>query len=162
MPSKPRIAGSATNLRLHGKRRTAFTVIELLAVMSLIGALSALAIPKFTDLIDRAKIARAMGDIKAIHTDILSQDSLPPSLAAINRHMLRDPWGQPYVYNKFPPGPPPGSARTDKFGIPVNLQFDLYSLGKDGASSASFSAAAAQDDIVKANDGGFVGLAKTF
>lgn len=139
-------------------------MIELIAVMALIGLLSALAIPKYAGLIERARVAKAIGDIKALQTDILSQDSLPPSLAAINRATMLDPWGRPYVYLKFPPPPPPvpGGARKDKFLVPVNSQFDLYSLGKDGASSPPFTASASQDDVVRANDGGYIGLAKNF
>jgi general secretion pathway protein G len=162
LPQKEPVAGSSISSLHRKRRRSAFTLIELIAVMSLIGVMSALAVPKWSDLINRARIARAIGDIQAIQTDLLSQDSLPPNLAAINRHTMIDPWGQPYVYNKFPPGPPPGSARVDKFGIPVNLQFDLYSQGKDGSTAVGFSAAVAQDDVVRGNDGGYIGLAKTF
>jgi general secretion pathway protein G len=35
-------------------------------------------------------------------------------------------------------------------------------MGADGASQGPLSAKASQDDIVRANDGGFVGLAKDF
>jgi general secretion pathway protein G len=149
----------------HAGRRRAFTLIELIAVMALIGLLSALAVPRYRDIIDKARVAKAIGDIKAIQTDLLSQDSLPPSLAAINRGTMLDPWGRPYVYFKFPGGkgsaPPPG-ARRDKFLVPVNSEFDLYSLGKDGVTAIAFTAAPAHDDVVRANDGGYIGLAKSF
>jgi general secretion pathway protein G len=51
---------------------------------------------------------------------------------------------------------------VDKFGVPVNETFDLYSLGKDGSTSPAFSASAAQDDVVRAAEGGFIGAAKSF
>jgi general secretion pathway protein G len=139
-------------------------MIELIAVMSLIGLLSALAIPKYSQLIERARVAKAVGDIKAIQTDLLSQDSLPNNLAVINRHTMLDPWGRPYVYLKFPPPPPPNppGSRKDKFLVPVNTAFDLYSLGRDGVSSPPFTAAGSRDDVVLANDGGYIGLAKAF
>ncbi len=145
--------------------RTAFTLIELIAVMTLIGLLTGLAVPRYRGIVDKARVAKAIGDIKALQTDILSQDSLPPSLAAINRASLMDPWGRPYVYYKFPKpmggGPPPGT-RKDKFLVPVNSDFDLYSMGKDGATALPFPAGPARDDVVRANDGGFIGLAKNF
>jgi general secretion pathway protein G len=46
--------------------------------------------------------------------------------------------------------------------VPVNSTFDLYSLGPDGKSSPPFTAAPSQDDIVRANDGGFIGLASDY
>ena len=136
-----------------------------MAVTALIGLLAALAVPKYGALIERAKVAKAIGDIKALQTDLISQDSLPPNLAAINRHTLLDPWGRPYVYFKFAPTKgkaPPVNSRKDKFLVPVNTAFDLYSLGKDGTSALAFTAKQALDDVVRANDGGFIGLAKNF
>jgi general secretion pathway protein G len=153
---------------LAHNRIEGFTLVELVAVVSLIGLLSALAVPRYGALTERARVAKAMGDIKALQTDILSQDSLPPSLAAINRHTMLDPWGRPYVYYRFPPpkgkGPPtpPAAARRDRFLVPINSEFDLYSLGKDGATALALTAKASHDDVVRANDGGFIGLGKSF
>jgi len=78
---------------------------------------------------------------------------------------MLDPWGRPYVYLKFPPSKgkaPPGGARKDRFLVPINSAFDLYSLGKDGNSVAPLTAAASRDDVIVANDGGFVGLASNY
>jgi general secretion pathway protein G len=148
------------------RRRTrAFTLIEILAAMAIIGVLAGIAIPKYSDLVERAKVAKAIGDLKAISTDLLSLDSLPPSLATINRQTLLDPWGRPYVYLKFAikkGGPPPSGARKDRFLVPINSAFDLYSMGKDGQSAAPLTAARSRDDVIVANDGGFVGLAKNY
>ena len=135
-----------------------------MAVMALIGLLAALAVPKYGALIERARVAKAIGDIKALQTDILSQDSLPANLAAINRNLMLDPWGRPYVYFKFVfnKGGKATGTRKDKFLVPVNSAFDLYSLGRDGVSSLPFTAKPSHDDVVRANDGGFIGLAKNF
>ena len=145
-------------------RRRGFTIIELLATMSLIALLSALAVPHYSQLTERARVAKAIGDIQAMRSDLLSQDSLPASLATINRQSLRDPWGHAYVYIRLAGanGVPSVTGRTDKFGNPVNSGFDLYSLGKDGSSAQSFSASASQDDVALGRDGGFIGLAQTF
>lgn len=124
-----------------------------------------MAIPKYSDVVERAKVAKAIGDLKAITTDLLSTDSLPLSLAAINRATLLDPWGRPYVYLKFPSSTgkaPPSGARKDRFLVPINSAFDLYSLGKDGQSAAPLTAARSRDDVIVANDGGFVGLARNY
>ena len=136
-----------------------------MAVMALIGLLAALAVPKYGAIIERARVAKAIGDLKAVQTDLMSLDSLPANLAAINRHLMLDPWGRPYVYFKFAPTKgkaPPAGSRKDKFLVPVNSEFDLYSLGKDGTSALAFTAKQSLDDVVRANDGGFIGLAKNF
>jgi general secretion pathway protein G len=133
--------------------------------MTLIGLLSSLAVPRYRNIVEKARVAKAIGDIKAIQTDLMSQDSLPASLAAIGRDKMLDPWGRPYAYLKFAPTKgkaPPVGARMDKFLIPVNSDFDLYSLGKDGVTAIAFTAKPAHDDVVRANDGGFIGLAKSF
>jgi len=46
--------------------------------------------------------------------------------------------------------------------VPINSDFDLYSMGKDGRSVAPLTAKDSRDDIVRANDGGYVGLASEF
>jgi general secretion pathway protein G len=55
-----------------------------------------------------------------------------------------------------------GKMRRDHFLVPVNTDFDLYSLGKDGLSQSPFTAAASQDDIVRANNGLYVGLVSEY
>jgi general secretion pathway protein G len=144
-----------------------FTLIELLAVVVIIGILAGLAIPKMTYIVDKAKTTRAIGDVKALQTELMAIEAggqpLPADLAEIGRGGMLDPWGNPYVYAPFPPGPgKPGGARKDKFLVPVNSTFDLYSMGPDGASAPPFTASQAQDDIVRANDGGYVGIARNF
>lgn len=133
--------------------------------MTIVAALSALAIPRFKTMIDKARIARAEEEIHTLEIEIDSQDSLPNSLADIGRGNMLDPWGHPYVYYKFPPtkgsAPPPGS-RKDRFLVPVNSTYDLYSMGADGQTALAFTAKAARDDIVRANDGSYIGLAVNF
>jgi general secretion pathway protein G len=44
----------------------------------------------------------------------------------------------------------------------VNTDFDLYSVGKDGLTVTAFTAKSARDDVVRANDGRYVGLAENY
>jgi general secretion pathway protein G len=157
-------AGRSGRRRRGGARR-AFTLIEILAVVVIMGALMALAIPRFQDMVNAAKVARAIGDIQALEIDLASGDTLPTTLAGIGRGGMLDPWGHPYVYYKFPPpksgqsAAPPSGARKDRFLVPVNSTYDLYSMGADGKTAVAFTSAYARDDVVRANDGGYVGLA---
>ena len=140
-----------------------FTIIELLAVVMIISALVPLALPRFHDAMEKARIARAIGDIRALQADLDGQDTLPDNLSGVGRATLLDPWGFPYSYNKFDrtKGVPAG-ARRDRFLVPLNSGYDLYSVGPDGDSKAPLNAKASQDDVIRALDGGFIGLASKF
>ena len=145
-------------------RTRGFTVIELLAVMAIIGALATIAVPQIQDSIERAKVARAIGDIHALQTELDGQDTLPDDLSALGRAGMLDPWGNAYVYLKFAQkahGPPQG-ARRDRFLVPINSLYDLYSMGKDGNTVVALTAKASQDDVIRANDGAYIGLASRF
>jgi len=145
--------------------RAAFTLLELISVLVIISLLATISIPKFTELVDRSKGARAIGDLRTVTQDLLVRDSLPADLAAIGRGGMLDPWGRPYVYVKLPPPvgmSPPAGSRVDRFGVNINTRFDLYSLGPDGQSSLALTTANSQDDVVSANDGGFYGLGSKY
>ncbi len=149
-------------------RAIGFTMIELLIAMAIIGTLLAIALPMLQGALDNARVARAIGDIGALQTDIASFEAggtgLPETLADIGRETLLDPWGTPYQYLNFhieeaQGGGPPKGARKDRFLVPINSTYDLYSIGKDRNSVVALTAKASRDDIVRANDGGFIGLA---
>jgi len=143
-----------------------FTVIELLITCSLILTISAIAIPNVMSALDAAKIAKAVGDIHAIGTDIMGYDAtegkFPDTLNDIGDAAYRDPWGNPYQYLNFNSAKGKGKMRKDRFLVPINTSFDLYSMGKDGKSVSPLTAQASQDDVIWANDGSFVGLASQY
>ena len=68
-----------------------FTLVELMAVSAIIAAVATLAIPRVQDSIEKAKVARAIGDIRSIASDLDAQDSLPDNLGGIGRAGLLDP-----------------------------------------------------------------------
>jgi general secretion pathway protein G len=139
-----------------------FTVVELLAVVTIVGTLAALAIPRTHDALERARVAQAIGDIRVLSAGLDAQDTLPDGLIFFGPVRL-DPWGNPYQYNKFPPDRRvPRGARRDRFLVPINTTYDLYSTGKDGNTVAALTARASQDDVIRANDGGFIGLASRY
>ena len=69
--------------------------------------------------------------------------------------------GNPYEYLAFV-SDQPGKVRKDHALHPLNSTYDLYSKGKDGASQAPLTAQASRDDVIRANDGSFFGLASTY
>ncbi|WP_020586710.1 prepilin-type N-terminal cleavage/methylation domain-containing protein [Desulfobacter curvatus] len=146
-------------------KKGGFTLIELMIVVAIIGTLAAIATPIYLNLKDKVRVTIAISDIKAIEKNILVYyvefDVFPPDLAAIGMANLTDPWGNPYRYLPVA-GTPSGQLRKDHFMVPVNSDYDLYSMGPDGRSTGPFTAEASRDDIVRANDGGFVGLVSNY
>jgi general secretion pathway protein G len=55
-----------------------------------------------------------------------------------------------------------GGARKDRHLHPISSDFDLYSMGQDKDSVKPLTAQKSHDDIIRASDGGYYGLARNF
>ena len=55
-----------------------------------------------------------------------------------------------------------GAVRKDKYLVPVNRHYDVYSMGRDGRTASPFTSTLGKDDIVLAGDGAYFGLADDF
>lgn len=140
--------------------KSGFTFIELLIVMAIIGTLATIAAPHFSSYIHNAKVAHAISEIKNLEKEAYAfaagRGRFPKDLSEIGMEYYKDPWGNPYEYLPVE-GAPAGKLRKDHFMVAVNTDFDLYSKGPDGVSSPPFTAKDSRDDIVRANDGDFLG-----
>ena len=151
------------------KRRTSYrgwTFVEIAIVTAILITVIAMVLPPIARSRNDAKIGEAKADINAfaIELNIFYQRwrKFPTSLNELGRGDLLDPWGKPYQYLNIFNGSKIGAARKDHFLVPLNSDYDLFSMGEDGASAPPLSAAKSQDDILRAADGGFVGLASNF
>jgi general secretion pathway protein G len=118
-------------------RRSAFTLVEIMVVVIIIGVLAALIVPALFSRVGMAKSATATAKIavleNAINLFATEYDRYPEDLGelverpqdvsddvwsppTVKRKDLNDPWGRPFVYRY------PGE----------HWAFDLSSYGKDG------------------------------
>ena len=156
-----------TQLPAHGwRKRAGFTLIEMLAVVTIISMLLGIGTPRLQVILKTVKVTRAIGDITAIELDVIAfsiaRDSLPASLAAIGRGGMLDPWGNPYQYLNYGGEKNPAGARKDRSLHPLNSDFDLYSMGVDGKTKPQITQKDSLDDVIRAGNGSFVGLASEF
>ena len=153
-------------MKINSVRKGGFTLVELLVTIAVILTICAIAIPNLMTALDRAKVARAVGDVHTIGNEIygfgLINGHYPDSLDEIGYGGNRDPWGSPYQYLNFDDVHGKGQMRKDRFLVPINTFFDLYSMGKDRDSVSPLTAKQSQDDIIYANDGGYVGMASDY
>lgn len=122
-----------------------FTIIEILLVVVIIGALISMVLPRFVGRSEQAKNAVAKADINvniatALKLYELDNGNFPTAEQGLEALLAKpkasplpenwngpylerkpvDPWGRTYVYKS------PGEHRPD---------YDLYSTGKDGHES---------------------------
>ena len=143
-----------------------FTILELLLVTVIIGTLATMAAPRLDRARTMAQVAAAVSNIRIIETELavyIEINFVPPeTLATIGRSTLLDPWGNPFVYESLFGVKGKGNARKDKFLVPLNSDYDLYSMGADGKTKKPLSPPDSHDDIIRALDGAYVGLASEF
>ncbi len=142
-----------------------FTLVEILIVMAILGTLAAITIPAYGTYVERTRISKAVAELRSLETAISAELAitgvLPAALTDLPITPFPDPWGNLYKFANYDLIPL-GNRRKDQFLVPVNSDYDLYSMGKDGDSKPPFTAQVSWDDIVRANDGRYLGLAENY
>jgi general secretion pathway protein G len=152
LSSKRRRVGDA-RVRLASRRpgTSAFTLVELLLVLVILGILAALVLPKFTGRTEQARTTAAQTQISTFGTALdafevdtgsypRGQDGLAQLISQpsdttnwrgpyLKSDIPLDPWGHAYIY-EFP-------GKTNPTG------YDIRSMGPDGQAGTG-------DDIVNA------------
>ncbi len=126
------------------RKEKGFTLVELMVVIIILAVLTAIAIPSYMALRNRARIAAAQSELKNIATALEVYNSDIEEYPAEadwsgdledGEYMVpvptTDPWNVAYIYNQP--------------GLGAATGYTLYSCGPDKADD---SGAAASDDIV--------------
>lgn len=139
-------------------KKVAFTLVELMLVVVILGILVAMVVPRLAGRSEQARMAAARSDIEAsiaVGLDLYELDNgtyptTEQGLEALMRKstsspipsnwngpylkkMPKDPWGRPYVYRS------PGTHNVK--------DYDLFSYGKDGVEGGG-------DDVANWEEGG--------
>ncbi len=154
-------------MEVHGiPRQSGLTLIEILIATSIVCILASIAMPAYEDYQGKARIAIAITDIRTIETKVkfyrLEENAYPASLADIGEANRLDPWEHPYQYLNLFDKKGKGGNRKDRKLNPLNSDFDLYSMGKDGQSKTQITNKVSLDDIIRANDGKFIDRASKY
>lgn len=150
------------------RRACGFTLIELMLVVGIGTILVLVAIPAYEGYMMRSKMAKAVGDMTrmdaAIENYRITHNELPDSLAEVFSPVPRDPWDREFVYLRLDPptNGSRGAARKDHNLVPINSDYDLYSKGEDGRSVGPLTARHSRDDLVRANNGAFIGAVEDY
>jgi general secretion pathway protein G len=104
------------------QRQSGFTLVEIMVVVVILAVLGALVVPKLIENVDRARVARAQSDIRAVQTalDLYRLDNFKyptteqglqalvkqPNDPSITNYraegylpaLPKDPWNNPYQY----------------------------------------------------------------
>jgi len=147
----------------------AFTLVELLIAVAIVGTLSAVAVPTYNNYAAEQRDSTAIADIRKIEGGIerfmMERGRPPNTLAEAGLPTLNDPWGHPYMYVRIgglTKAEQDAKCRWNKFDKPLNEDYDLYSMGKDGKTMPKTTHADSHDDIIRANGGAYVGLASDY
>lgn len=144
------------------------TVLELTLTVMIVGILTVMSVATYSSYKAKANVAQAVTDLGTIQTAIsifaVDNQGLPKSLADVNAQLgaMLDPWGNPYQYLNHADVKGKGKFRKDKNIVPINSDYDLYSMGPDGVSVPPLTAQPSRDDIVRANNGRFIGIASDY
>jgi len=164
LPSQQASAPPARN-RHRARPPAGFTLIELMLALLLVGILSAVALPFYKGHRERVHTTEAVNAVTSMSAAITlyweTNRSYPATLADVGLADKLDPWGHPYVYYNVDANGK-GGARKDHALNPLNTDFDLYSLGPDGVTKPQITQTDALDDIIRAGNGNYVGVASGF
>ena len=165
-----RATGDAAAVRARHLRRLirGITLVELALTVMIVAILAVISTTTYKSYKEKSAVNQAMTDIGMIQAAValyaVDNQGLPDTLAQVSTQIagMLDPWGNPYQYLNHTDAKGKGKFRKDKNIVPINSDYDLWSNGPDGNSVPPLTAMPSRDDIVRANNGRFIGIASDY
>ena len=145
-----------------------YTLVEVCVVVAILGILSGIGSYCYGSFKLTHMNSKAMYDIRLLSVSIAeyytNNSVYPQTLDDLGEGTFIDPWGNPYQYLNIANGPNSvhGQCRKDRNLNPINTDYDLYSMGADGKTAKQVNSKDGQDDIIRAQNGAYIGLARDF
>ncbi|MFK7977945.1 MAG: hypothetical protein AB8C02_17575 [Halioglobus sp.] len=167
-------SASANQKRFSIDERTkilGITLVETVLVLAILGIVVGVALPAYDGHRQKMERSAVLAEIleitNAIDSYFYDNLSYPETLEDVRMEDRVDTWGNPYQYLKIAGAASPGkggvgNVRKDKNLVPINTDYDLYSMGPDGRSVGPLTAKHSRDDLVRANNGAYLGVAEKY
>jgi general secretion pathway protein G len=144
-----------------------FTLLEMMTTVALIGVIAMVTTSSYMRYAEYSENQIAIRDLKVLALQIeayagSNNGVYPSDLNVLGLDTYEDPWGNPYQYLNIAEVKGNGKVRKDRNLVPINSDYDLYSMGPDGRSVSPLTAKHSRDDIVRANNGRFFGIAEDY
>lgn len=145
------------------------TLLELMVVAMGVATLIAMALPVLEGAREAVRLHQAVTSILVIQFEVIKYElkygTIPANIAAMDLavDVATDPWGRSYVFLNYDYAISPDFVpREDQFLKPINTAYDIFSVGPDGESHKRLPHPLSLDDIVRASDGEYIGVAAEF
>lgn len=152
------------NKSINSRRQHGLTILELTIVIIITALVIGTATPAYLHIVESRRIDFTINEITDMQRDIdrfsRRNNRYPDNLTEIYPTVPFDPWGNTYKYLNIATSQ--ANPRTDNNLKPVNSDYDLYSEGPDTISLSPIQANESRDDIIRAQNGNFVGVAADF
>ena len=154
-----------------------FTAIEILITLAIISVILAIGVPTYSEHRKKVMNAECAKDLVMISQRLEKYHSFnyeyPEYLVDMGISM-EDPWGNPIQYlNLSDIDPVSGAVQAGSKGPkptprkkqnlkPLNTDYDLFCVGPNGVYMPNISHKDSLDDVMRADDGAFLGLAADY
>lgn len=152
---------------MGNKACSGITLVELAIVLLIAVLIIGTVTPVYFQIIESKRTDLAIAEITRMQKDIdrfgRKNARLPADLTELSGSTPADPWGNPYRYVNIRDNTSAMvNPRTDNNLKRLNADYDLYSEGPDKTSLSPIGAGESRDDIIRARNGNYIGVARDF